>query len=381
MDYVFAVTNCDSKRLVEDKILINLVLFSLLCTFAGDMANTKDYSMREMVLDRCFSTGKEYTREELMEIVNRELAQRGMLPVRSRNTFSLDINEMNSKFHKLYGFNGIVFEDRHKKRYYRYRDGIESIYNRELTSEEIERLQKVRNLMEGLRGMFDMDWLDQMTARFDQKTMGANRPIAGFEDGTPGDAKHFLSLFNAIADKQVMTIEYQRFGLDSKQRIIYPYYLKQYRRRWYLFATILDHAYITCFSLDRILSVAKNDEVPFVESDVDFNHYFDDIVGVSHPDNGVVEHVVLKGDRWLEYYLNMLPIHPLQQLESLGDEGCRVTLDVMINNELIQELAFYGDHLRVESPQRLRDLMVERAQNQLDDYLQKEDFGTQLDND
>ena len=42
------------------------------------MANTKDYAMREMILDRCFSTGKEYTREELMAIVNKELEQRDM---------------------------------------------------------------------------------------------------------------------------------------------------------------------------------------------------------------------------------------------------------------------------------------------------------------
>ena len=76
------------------------------------MANTKDYSMREMVLDRCFSTGKEYTREELMTIVNKELESRDMLPIKSRNTFSQDIIEMNSKFFKIYGEEGIVFEDR-----------------------------------------------------------------------------------------------------------------------------------------------------------------------------------------------------------------------------------------------------------------------------
>ena len=29
------------------------------------MANTKDYSMREMILDQCLSSGKEYTREQL----------------------------------------------------------------------------------------------------------------------------------------------------------------------------------------------------------------------------------------------------------------------------------------------------------------------------
>lgn len=286
------------------------------------MANTKDYAMREMILDRQLSTGGEFTREELMATVNRELEQRDMLPIRSRNTFSLDINEMNSKFEKMYGTKGIVFTDRHKKRYYRYRDGINSIYNRELTVEEIEKLHEVRRLLQGLRGMPAMEWVELMAARFDQQAMGGqNRTIASFEDSTEGDARHFMALFEAIAGKQTMTIQYQRFGLESKERVIYPYFLKQYRRRWYLFAKIKDHDFITCFSLDRILSIARNTEEPFVETDVDFNHYFDDIVGVSHPDGGKVERVVLRGDKWVEHYLRTLPIHPLQQLESLGGMG------------------------------------------------------------
>ena len=344
------------------------------------MPTTKDYSMREMVLDRCFSTGKEFTREELMAIVNEELMQRDMLPVRSRNTFMLDIQEMNSKFSNMYGVDCILVEKRGRKHYYRYRDGIESLYNRELTADEVEKLHEVRSLLQGLRGMPSMDWLEEMTARFDQRTMGANRPVASFEDSTAGDAKHFLSLFNAIVNKQVMTIRYQRFGMDAKERVIFPYYLKQYRRRWYLFATILDHAYVTCFSLDRIVSVATNKDVAYQESSIDFNHFFDDIVGVSHPDNGRVEHIVLKGDRWLEHYLTTLPIHPLQQLESLGDGGCRVTLDVMVNNELVQELAFYADHLRVESPRQLCERMAALAQEQVDDYRHQDDFGDGLEN-
>ena len=337
------------------------------------MPISKDYSMREMLLDQCLSTGKEYTREELMETVNSELVRRRRNPIASRSTFMLDIQEMNSKFRKMYGKTGIVYTDRGRKRYYRYRLGIQSIYNRELTAEEVEKLQEVRNLLQGLRGMPNLEWLDPMTARFDQQMMGPQRTIACFEEGTAGDEKHFLTLFNAISNKQTMTIDYQRFGLEPKQRIIYPYYLKQYWRRWYLFATIKAHDFVTCFSLDRILAVAKNNVDPYVESSVDFEHFFDDIVGVTHPDNAAVEHVVLKGDTWVEYYLHTLPIHPLQQLESLGAEGCRVTLDVMINNELIQELAFYGDHLRVELPQRLRDVMAERAQGQIDDYCPRKD--------
>ena len=338
------------------------------------MANTKDYAMREMILDRCFSTGKEYTREELMAIVNKELEQRDMLPIRSRNTFSQDIIEMNEKLRKIYGVYGIVFDDRHKKRYYRYRDGIDSIYNRELTAEEIERLHEVRSLLQGLRGMMEMDWLDQMTARFDQRAMGANQTIASFEDGTAGDAKFFLSLFDAIAHKQTMNIDYRRFGLDPKQRTIFPYYLKQYRRRWYLFAKILDHEFITCFSLDRVRSARINKEVEYRESTIDFNHYFDDIVGVTHPQDGVVEDVVIEGDSWAEYYLRTLPIHPLQQLESLGEEGCRVTMRLMVNRELEREILSYGEHLRVKAPEHFRQritLLHKALSEAPDDFTEK----------
>lgn len=105
------------------------------------MANTKDYSMREMIIDQCLSTGREFTREELQEAVNKGLQSRDMLPIKSKVTILQDINEMDEKFRRMYGTSGIVFEDRGRKRYYRYRDGIESIYNRELTSDEIEKLR------------------------------------------------------------------------------------------------------------------------------------------------------------------------------------------------------------------------------------------------
>ena len=97
------------------------------------MANTKDYAFREMIYDQCFSTGKEFTCKQLMGIVNRKLEERGMKLIQSRTTFMQDMMEMNGKFGTLYGKDGIVYEDRNKKRYYRYRYGIDSIYNHELT--------------------------------------------------------------------------------------------------------------------------------------------------------------------------------------------------------------------------------------------------------
>ena len=328
--------------------------------------------MREMIIDQCLSTGREFTREELQEAVNKGLLSRDMLPIKSKVTILQDINEMDEKFRRMYGTSCIVFEDRGRKRYYRYRDGIESIYNRELTSDEIEKLQEVRSLLQGLHGMPQMEWLDQVSVRFDQNIMGQKRHIASFEEGTAGDSQFFLQLFEAVNLKQVLTIEYRRFGLESKERIIHPYFLKQFMRRWYLCATIEGKEFITIFALDRILSVRKNTEVAFRETAIDFNHYFDDIVGVTHPDNGVVEQIIIEGDSWAEYYLRTLPIHPLQQLESLGEKGCRVTLSLMVNRELEREILSYGEHLKVIAPEHLRERMRQLLAMLQEEYLEKE---------
>ena len=319
---------------------------------------TKEYAMREMVIDQCLGTGWEYTREALQTAVNKALVERGMQPVTAKVTILKDLDEMNEKFYRIYKVYGIVSEKRGRYHYYRYREGIDSIYNRELTAEEIGKLQEVRSLLQGLRGVPHLEWIDQMSARFDQQIIGSVRTIARFEKGTAGDDQFFLQLFNAISRKQVLTIEYGPFGKEAKERFIHPYHMIQYLRRWYLFAKIEGKDFVTCFSLDRIRSVRDNKELEFRETDIDFNHYFDNIVGVTHPDNGVVEHVVIEGDSWAEYYLRTLPIHPLQQLESLGEKGCRVTMDLMINHELEREILSYGEHLKVKAPESLRQRMA-----------------------
>ncbi len=329
--------------------------------------------MREMVIDQCLGTGREFTRAALQEAVNKALRQRGMQPVTSKVTILRDIQEMNEKFYRLYKVYGITEEKRGRLHYYRYREGIESIYNRELTADEIEKLQEVRSLLQGLRGMPHLEWIDQMTARFDQQMMSQDRTIASFEEGTAGDHQFFQLLFDAITHQQVLTIDYRRFGLESKERIIHPYYLKQYLRRWYLFAKIENHDFVTCFSLDRILSARTNNEVAYQETSIDFNHYFDDIVGVTHPDNGQVQRIVIEGDGWAEYYLRTLPIHPLQQLEHLDDGSCRVTMNLMVNPELEREILSYGEHLRVKAPESLRQRMGKLMKSLKEEYQENID--------
>ena len=326
------------------------------------MANTKDYAMREMIYDQCFGTGREYTREQLMAIVNRKLEDRGMLPIQSRTTFSQDITEMNAKFFKVFGQEGIVWEDRHKKRYYRYRDGFDSIYNRELTENEIEKLQEVRSLLQGFKGMSEFGWIDQMLTRLDQNIMSKQKEIASFEGGTAWDAEFLMPLFKAIRNRQVVDVEYRKDFRDAETITLHPYYLKQYWRRWYLMAQQEGCDKIEAYPLICMSAVKENNEAKYKPTKTSFKQYFKHLVGVTVPPETTVEHIELWADISLYPYLYSYPISETQKLEIEGDRNIKVTLDVMVNYELIQELMFYGDRLVVKSPAYLRDHMQERLE-------------------
>ena len=323
--------------------------------------NTKEYGYRELIYDECFSSGKEFTREQLMEIVNRRLEQRDFKPIQSRTTFMQDMQEMNEKLYKLYHKEAIVYEDRHKKRYYRYADGIDGIFNRELTQEEVNRLNEVRDLMLGFKGMPKFDWIDQMLTRLDCN-ITAKKEIASFESGTKRDAVLLMPLFDAITKREVLDVEYRKDYRDSESIILHPYYLKQYWRRWYLMAMKEGGENIEAFSLDRMDSVIVNKEVKYKATKTSFKKYFEYLVGVTVPQEPKVEHIELWADSTLFPYLISSPIHKSQKIVVNEEGNYSLTLDVMINYELIQELMFYGDRLVVTSPAFLRDHMIERLE-------------------
>ena len=324
--------------------------------------NGKDYSFREMIYDECFSTGEEFTCKQLMDIVNERLERQGFRPIQSRTTFMQDIQEMNRKFILLYRKEGIVYKDRHKKRYYRYRSTIDSIYNRELMQEEVAKLQEARNLLQGFKGMPNFDWLDQMLTRLDCN-ITARKEIAKFEGGTKRSTMLLMPLFKAISECQVLDVKYCSFFDDSEDIVLHPYYLKQYWRRWYLMARREGEKDVEPFALDCMLEVQENKTVKFKGTKTSFKKYFEHLVGVTMPPEPHVEHIELQVDASLVPLLLAMPIHESQVIRPNEDgKSAIASLDVMINYELVQELMFYADRLVVKSPAYFRDEMKERLE-------------------
>lgn len=167
------------------------------------MPQTKEYLEREKMLDILLSSGREYTGEELIRLVNGRLRERGYREITSRSTFAADIIEINSKFFNQYGEDVIKRERRGRQFVYHYISGF-FIYNRELSEEEVEDIHNLIMTIRRFKGMPQFSWLETLEAHFDQVLLKNQKPVVAFDDSYNKDAmKPFNSLLNAIENEFV----------------------------------------------------------------------------------------------------------------------------------------------------------------------------------
>ena len=180
--------------------------------------------------------------------------------------------------------------------------------------------------------------------------------VIGLEPPLPPKELEFLTqLFDAIVNKQVLNIRYRLIKANKPLSIeVHPYFLKQYNNRWYLLGLNVEFKEITSFVLDRIEAVSPM-FAEYIEKpgNIDFDTYFDEVVGVTVP-RARKEHIVMRvaPDRYP--YIKNKPLHPSQRNY---DKEMRVSIDVKPNNELISLLLSFGSQLEVLEPQNVREMM------------------------
>ena len=99
------------------------------------MANVKNGSFRESIIDRCLQSRRGYSTQEIFDRCNDALERRGEMPICALNTIRNDILSIENRWH-------IVVEQIRSGREikYRYEDPHFSIFNTPLNEEEIAQL-------------------------------------------------------------------------------------------------------------------------------------------------------------------------------------------------------------------------------------------------
>lgn len=336
------------------------------------MATNKHATIRYHALDNCFSNfHKRFYMEDLIEVCNVELLEFSSNTdgIKKRQIFE-DIKFMESE----QGWS--IPLDRlkdGKKVYYRYTDKNFTIKNKIVSNDEALKLRESINILSRFKGMPQFEFMEELVVRlessFDLKEIG--KPIVGFEQNKYLKGISFFSdLFNAIQFKQVLNVTYQSFKQKQASKMIFhPYFLKEYNSRWFLFGYNADIKKITNLALDRIVEFKEVNKKYIENEHIDFNEYFEDIIGVTNLDNVSPVKILLQINKELWPYIETKPIHETQKVKKKDGDFKVIQLELKINYELIALIFSLGEHVKVLEPQELVESIKHKAKLFYENYF------------
>lgn len=135
--------------------------------------------------------------------------------------------------------------------------------------------------------------------------------------------------------------------------------------RWFLFGKSKEYETITNLALDRIETIlVANGE--YTETNIDFNEYFEDVIGVTIP-NDTIENIILKVDTSLISYMTTKPIHGSQKIKEI-DNVFELHLKLIPNYELVTLLLSFGEKIQVLEPMSLVEKIKDRVGKMIKNY-------------
>ncbi|WP_055445544.1 helix-turn-helix transcriptional regulator [Lacinutrix himadriensis] len=340
------------------------------------MSTNKNAIIRYQALDKCFrNTGKRYYIEDLLEACNNAL-------------YEFDYNSEGIKKRQLYddlrfmkssqGWSIPLEKKKEGRRvYYRYEDSSFSIKNQPLNENEAEQLKSAMLVLGRFKGLPQFEWVNELIPKLDQtfNLSNQNQEIISFDTNEFLIGAEFISpLFKAIQNQQSLIVTYQSFNSEIEQEITFhPYHLKQYNNRWFIFGKNEGYDNLTNLALDRIKCI-EHASLKFDASQIiDFEEYFEDIIGVTKPKDTDVTRIVLRINKELWPYINSKPIHESQSSggienhKTLENGFIDITISVVLNYELETKILEHGEKVRVIKPEvlieRIRDRVIKMAKN------------------
>lgn len=312
--------------------------------------------VRYKILDKCFrNSGRRYFFEDLSEEINKVL-------------FEIDPDYQGISRRQL--FDDIAFMEsdegwgielgRHRenrKVYYRYTDTNFSINNLPLNELEINEIQEALDLLSHFEGTPHFENLQEIIPKLRNGIpSNSEQKIISFESNLFLKGLEFLSpIYQAIYNQKALWVKYHPFNFEEAVELeFHPYHLKQYNNRWFVFGlNPAAQKFDWNLALDRILSFEALDKPYIKNNQIDWEEYFEDIIGVSKPEGVNTENVKLLFFGTTGKYVESKPVHGSQKSKWLDKDTLEVSLEVIPNFELERLILSFGEGVKVTKPENL----------------------------
>lgn len=326
--------------------------------------------IRYRTIDNCLKNRqRRWTLEDLIDACSEALYEyEGIDKGVSRRTVQMDLQLMRTD--KL-GYNApiVVLE----KKYYTYEDPEYSITNIPLTDKDLGKLTEVVEILRQFKGFSHFQELSGMVQRLENKIYSVktnSEPVIDFEKNENLKGLEYIeTLYRAIVNKNSVSLNYQSFKARAANEFVFhPYYLKEYRNRWFVLGMKTKNAPVMTLALDRIVEVRNSDVKYITQKNFNLSEYFNHVIGVTVQPEGKPEEVILFADRETAPYIITKPLHHSQKILEQEPGGVTISIQVQLNFELEREILGFGDRIKVIAPERLKRRIKDKFEQALDQY-------------
>ena len=333
-----------------------------------DMPVDKQVLLRYRVLNRCFRNPfKEYTLDDLVEECNKSLRKNDMMEV-ARRTIQKDISDLQMP---PYSIRLVENMKKGRMRVFRYTDTNYSLPIFRINDSERNKVLDAIRVLNSKYFANDplYDWARTFLAEVEGGVFdGESSSVVSFQSNSDLEGlKYFRGLLQAITNKRVVVLRYTPFDKDEISVKVYPYYLKQYNDRWYLIAQAIGYDTYSNYALDRIKGFEEI-ALPYKEPECDLNDYFEDVIGVTIPDEPA-QKITLKVYGNSANYIRTKPLHSTQTRVEVKDDYTIISIDVKPNYELDSKILSFGPSIEVLAPDTYRTHISEKIKAMNQKYL------------
>lgn len=176
-------------------------------------------------------------------------------------------------------------------------------------------------------------------------------------------------LLKAIKDNRKISFTHFNFHTDkSRKYTLKPYLLKEYQNRWYIVGIIGGIGEFRTFGIDRVENLEIKTETFKPHKKLNPIEMFNKTIGLVYSEN-TVQTIVLSFTPTQGKYVKTLPLHPTQKILIDDESECRISLEIIPNYELTQQILKYGVTIKVIEPQWLADEIKEILKRTIEKYL------------
>ena len=177
-------------------------------------------------------------------------------------------------------------------------------------------------------------------------------------ENVPSSRRFLADIIQAIRDNHKLEIRYKSYRKTEEETfIIEPYFLKEFKRRWYLYGYKGDADGPHMMALDRMIDVDIIPEEFIMPEEFMAEDYFRGIYGARVYPNMKREMVKLKVYGTQVQYFSSLPLHSSQKEVEKNDKYSVFTYFITPDYDFKQDVLSFGDKVEVLEPKELREEM------------------------